>query len=200
MEGGVASVTLSQVNGRVGQWYKKCIASVNVRVCETGHEHVHRRPDAPSVPRERGGLQYTSPAHWLLQPRCSPAEDGPCSVLPRPSPAGSGFAAPGDLDMFPAGVGCLLPPFARFTSGSESAPLLRATPTIARNLGVVWHWREYAQFSRLAISRGWSRPAYSRYSQSLSSLVTTALGSRPAYSHFSQSSLKSGVEPPSFDA
>ena len=106
----------------------------------------------------------------------------------------------GIIDMFPAGVGCLLPPFARFTSGSESAPLLRATPTIARNLGVVWHWREYAQFSRLAISRGWCRPAYSRYSQSLSSLVMTALGSRPAYSHFSQSSLKSGVEPPSFDA
>ena len=40
-------------------------------------------------------LPYASPAHWLLQPRCSPAEDGPCSVLPRPSPAGSGFAAPG---------------------------------------------------------------------------------------------------------
>ena len=47
-----------------------------------------------TVPRKREAA-IREPAHWLLQPCCSPAEDGPCSVLPQPSPAGSGVAAPG---------------------------------------------------------------------------------------------------------
>ena len=53
MEGGVASVTLSQVNGRVGRSCKKCIASVNARGARW-----HRRPDRVEGGRHQGREFY----------------------------------------------------------------------------------------------------------------------------------------------
>ena len=74
MEAGAASDTFSQRRAWLGrQWYIAFGASVNERGRETRHE------------RDQGQQQrirmYASPGHRPLQPRCSPAEDGPCIVV-----------------------------------------------------------------------------------------------------------------------